>query len=97
MPNARVHEPSQVGEQGARRRGGGGAWRAYTSTTNHGIFRNFRELAAQYRAISNEELAYFKSLGKEGTKKHREHPKGSSFGPTVRDETRAAEKSQRQA
>ncbi|CAK0815448.1 unnamed protein product, partial [Prorocentrum cordatum] len=57
--------------------------------------RDFHALAAQYRAITDEEREYFRRLGAEGTQKHSETPNGRSFGPTVRDVERAAARSQK--
>ena len=61
--------------QGKRRRGGGGAFRAFThvwaqETEEHGR-TSFSESARRYKNLSQEEHARFKELGEEATRNHR--------------------------
>ena len=63
----------------SKRRGGGGAWRAFISSRCRGVTAAvFRTLAAEYRGLSREEMQQFKELGAAGTLAHRAG--GGSFG-----------------
>ena len=97
VPNATVHDPTPLQCKQKSRRGGGGAWRAFISTTDVGLTKDFSKLAMQYSQISNDERARLKALGKEGTRRHREDPSSRRFGPTARDTIRGAERSRKRS
>lgn len=60
-----------------RKRGGGGAWRAFISLFSSG-FRNFAELADEYHRTDEATLAECKELGRTATNAFRQT--GSGFG-----------------
>ena len=61
--------------QDRRRRGGGGAYRAWTHVlaqeTGEGGRTFFKEAAQQYKNLSEEERAHVKDLGAQATRNHR--------------------------
>ena len=67
-----------------RKRGGGGSWRAFVSTKCKGTKctkRILKDLAVRYRALSPEQLAYYREVGRIATISHRKGMKafGGSF------------------
>eukprot|EP00971_Amphidinium_carterae_P334735 6470178-Amphidinium_carterae.2 len=73
-PSKRKHVESEADENVAskRRRGGGGAWRAFQQLQFQG--RKFsaeliRELSEKYRALSAEERLYYEEVGRAGLNK----------------------------
>eukprot|EP00959_Pyramimonas_sp_CCMP1952_P200682 4197537-Pyramimonas_sp.AAC.1 len=80
-----MHKPDGFQPPEARRRGGGGAWRAFIYVTDVGFYRDFKAMAERYRSSSDEARAEFVALGAAGTDQHREDPSNRSFGPTQGD------------
>ncbi|CAE7229924.1 unnamed protein product, partial [Symbiodinium sp. KB8] len=69
-----------------KRRGGGGAWRAFLARNLRGkpfAAKNLREAAVAYRALSAEDKQYYQDLGGLATRQHRAGGRG--FGAPARE------------
>ena len=70
-----------------RRRGGGGAWRAFLHVRARGqrcTPELWGEMSEQFSRLSDEQLAHFKELGKIGTQLHRRAHRAFERGPRRR-------------
>ncbi|CAK0830282.1 unnamed protein product, partial [Prorocentrum cordatum] len=57
IPNARIHKPDSFEPTQKKRRGGGGAWRAFVSMSDKGFYRDFAALAERYRNMTEGQRA----------------------------------------
>ena len=80
----KLHDEDESKER-PKRRGAGGAWRAFIHTNGQGIGRtDFADLAGQYWALSDEEYQHFAQLGKQATALSRSYANTRAFPLTHR-------------
>ena len=83
--------PTTSGAASIPKKGGGGAWRAFTSQRSRGAGErpDWSQLAEEYRQAKEDHTAEFQQaqqLGQAAASRHREgHQAKSSFGPYTRD------------
>ncbi|CAK0879157.1 unnamed protein product [Prorocentrum cordatum] len=80
-------EPAEDDEP-RKPRGGGGAWRAFVAMSEPGVFKDFAQLAVQYRQLDADQKEKHITAGRAATAAHREHPDVSSFGNNSKQEAR---------
>ena len=74
-PNAESFQTKRKRQKKSRRRGGGGAWRAFVSSMLRGTRggvppSRFAELAEHYRALSDDQMAFYREVGEAAAKAH---------------------------
>lgn len=94
--NRSVPKPVPMTKKGQPRKSpGGGSFRAFISSRCKGIAKAcFRQLAVEYRRLTNEEKGDFAKVGKEATMVHRHG--GDSFGLAARAIARLIAKREQQ-